>query len=100
MAKGKNAAALFEVIHADRRFGKKTSPADSMSTPKWWFKGKGKARASGPSPVTAAAPAHHSPAPDPLEFLPAVPADPTARSLDVKVNPDRQEINFKLTYTS
>ena len=54
MAKGKHAAALFEVIHADRRFGKKTSPADSLSTPKWWFKGKGKARPSG-TPTAAAA---------------------------------------------
>ena len=34
MAKGKHAAALFEVIHS----GKDTSGL--LRTPKWWFKGR------------------------------------------------------------
>lgn len=109
MAKGKHAAALFEVIHADRRFGKKTPPALSLSTPKWWFKGKktqappASSAAAAPAAPVAPAPAapHVAGAPEPIEFLPAVPGDPTAaRPVDVKVNPDRQEISFKLTYTS
>lgn len=110
MAKGKHAAALFEVIHADRRFGKKTPPARALSTPKWWFKGK----TTNAQPTNAAAPATAAPAtapapvapcvsaaPDPIDFLPPVPVDSNgARPVDVKVNPDRQEISFKLTYTS
>jgi hypothetical protein len=100
MAKGKHAAALFEVIHADRRFGKKTSPADSLSTPKWWFKGRGKVRLSGTGPATNIPAPSVATAPEPLNYLPSLPGDPTARRVDVKVDPDRQEIAFKLTYTS
>lgn len=107
MAKGKHAAALFEVIHADRRYGKKTSPADSLSTPKWWFKGKGKVRLEGVAPVAPAQSAPPPPVtapvasdPQPIDYLPPALSDPAARQVDVRVNSDRQEINFKLTYTS
>jgi len=104
MAKGKHAAALFEVIHSDRRFGKKTPPSRALATPKWWFKGKSKSN----EPVSSVAPDPAAPpaaarAPEPIDFLPAVPSDvdaaaPTPGSVDVKVNPDRQEISFRLTY--
>jgi hypothetical protein len=107
MAKGKNAAALFEVIHADKRFGKKQTAARALSTPKWWFKGKDRASAAG-----LAAPVAHD-SNDPTQSAPrfeptlhvAAP-DPTAMAsqarppVNVAVNPDRQEIAFKLTYTS
>lgn len=103
MAKGKHAAALFEVIHSDRRFGKKGSPADSLSTPKWWFKGKAKNRTSmatpaGSEPAQAAS--------GPIDYMPSVPSETprvssaAAAAVDVKLNSDRQEIAFKLTYTS
>ncbi len=101
MAKGKHAAALFEVIHADRRFGKKTPPSRALSTPKWWFKGK--KSASDVTAATTAAAGSSSVAapvlsePEPLNYMPSIPAE---RPVDVKVNPDRQEISFKLTYTS
>ena len=39
-------------------------------------------------------------APESIDYMPTVPGDPTARRVDVKVDPDRQEIAFKLTYTS
>ncbi|MGB7157448.1 MAG: hypothetical protein WBD40_05245 [Tepidisphaeraceae bacterium] len=102
MAKGKHAAALFEVIHADRRFGKKTPPSRALSTPKWWFKGKAKAGdAQLGAAVAPASPAPVQPATQPIDYMPAVPgSDPTARPVDMKVNPDRQEISFRLTYNS
>lgn len=113
MAKGKHAAALFEVIHSDRRFGKKGSPADKLSTPKWWFKGKGRDRAtsaamtaSGSGVSSAASPAPMQAAPAPIDYMPSVPNDtsraasPPPPAVDVRVDPDRQEIAFKLTYTS
>jgi len=45
MAKGKNSAALFEVINSGKRTG-----AGMLRTPKWWFKGR-------PSGASDAAPA-------------------------------------------
>lgn len=100
MAKGKHAAALFEVIHSDRRFGKKVSPADSMSTPKWWFKGKNKDRSAASTPI-ASVPTAAPSAPAPIDYMPSVPTNtPRPTPVDVKVDGDRQEIAFKLTYTS
>src|SRR5690348_3798237 len=37
MAKGKHAAALFEVIHSGKR---PEHAAGALRTPKWWFKGR------------------------------------------------------------
>src|SRR5687767_8076292 len=108
MAKGKNAAALFEVIHADKRFGKKQTAARALSTPKWWFKGKDNRSPANSAPA-AAAPAAHDPN-DPTQSAPRFdptlhvaapdPAEPTRPAMNVGMNPDRQEISFKLTYTS
>src|SRR5687768_15424742 len=115
MAKGKNAAALFEVIHADKRFGKKQTAARALSTPKWWFNGKSKIPttsdpANNSSGSSSSAPAARDPN-DPTQTVPrydptlhvAAP-DPTASArpgaVNVAVNPERQEIAFKLTYTS
>src|SRR5690349_25114327 len=106
MAKGKHAAALFEVIHSDRRFGKKVPAADRMSTPKWWFKGKNKDRATSSmaAPAASVAPAASAPvqaAPSPIDYMPSIPNDtPRPAPMDVKVDQDRQEIAFKLTYTT
>jgi hypothetical protein len=100
MAKGKHAAALFEVIHTDRRFGKKTPPARALATPKWWFKGKRTGVADAPVasastsiPVDGPVPL----APEPLDYAPTIASE---RPVDVTLNADRQEISFKLTYTS
>jgi hypothetical protein len=106
MAKGKNAAALFEVIHADKRFGKKQTAARALSTPKWWFKGKDKSPTS--SAPSAAPPAHdpNDPTQSAPRFDPTLhvaapdPTEPPRPVVNVAVNQDRQEISFKLTYTS
>ena len=110
MAKGKNAAALFEVIHADKRFGKKQTAARALSTPKWWFKGKDKSAsvaAAAPAPVAPPAsrdandPTQPAPRFDPAPYVAAPdPTEPQRPAVNVAMNPDRQEISFKLTYTS
>jgi len=97
MAKGKHAAALFEVIHA----GKQTSQSDRsglLRTPKWWFKGRKKEQAAAvPSPVSGPI--------DDKSLMPLAEAESASSSgaspgVDVQLDPDRQLISFKLTYTS
>lgn len=68
MAKGKKAAALFEVIHLAKKGPEKT-PSGALSTPKWWFKGR--------SPSTPAAehtqtPIEESRAPEAPTLTPSV----------------------------
>jgi hypothetical protein len=83
MAKGKNAAALFEVIHTDKRFGKSKDPAEKLSTPKWWFKGRPKAEPAPVDPTVgaaarrAAAAAAAAAEPPPV-FVPPDPGPPPA----------------------
>ncbi len=105
MAKGKHAAALFEVIHADRRFGKKTEPSRAFLTPKWWFKGKQKTAQAAPSqlpPPPAAAERIDSPAA--LETILIPSTDTRSRSLEpahtptyAGMNPARQGLSLRLT---
>lgn len=65
MAKGKHAAALFEVIHSN----KKSEPATgALRTPKWWFKSRPAIRrvpAPQPEVVTAEYPPTITPDPEP-----------------------------------
>ncbi len=63
MAKGKQATALFEVIHASKR-PPKASPGAEFPTPRWWHKGKRQETAlddapADPRPVVAT-PAHEA----------------------------------------
>jgi hypothetical protein len=60
MAKGKHAAALFEVINGgkrDRARGTAADPKPKLDTPKWWFKSRkhdrGAAGGGGAGPLTA-----------------------------------------------
>src|SRR5581483_6000510 len=70
MAKGKHAAALFEVIHNDKRFAKKSSSGmDPLRTPTWWFKGRKGAQESQAGPNTP--PAQN---PSPVAHSPSTPA--------------------------
>ncbi len=65
MAKGKHAAALFEVIHSN----KKSEPAaGALRTPKWWFKSRPAIRrvpSAQPEVVTAEYPPTLTPEPEP-----------------------------------
>lgn len=98
MAKGKHSAALFEVIHSDKRFRTKaaTPGHGSLKTPKWWFKSRDKADESAPKSGSEPTPAEL--AADPT--LAALPASTEPASKPVKLFPERNEISFKLTYTT
>lgn len=62
MAKGKSAAALFEVIHGAKRV--QSSEKSNLNTPKWWFKSKIGGGSGGPA---------HAPAPVDVAPAPAAP---------------------------
>ncbi len=81
MAKGKHAAALFEVIKGDKRLQRTSEGgAGGLRTPSWWFKSRPKNESA-----ADASPAAPLPAPAPVTRM--------------AVNPDRQVISFTLSYT-
>lgn len=101
MAKGKHSTALFEVIHSGNR---PERVAQSLRTPKWWFKG----RPAAPAPAEAPpAPTFEESAPEP-DPEPATqrsytsPARRHERSSAVHFHFDRerQEITVRLRYTT
>jgi hypothetical protein len=126
MAKGKHATALFEVMNKSRLSGGRMPSGASeggFPTPKWWFKSRGGGEVkvmppdepSAPAPVVEVAPppvVEEPPAPrqglrlTPLTSsvdIPEIsPPAPSARlqPVVVSVDPDRQQINLRLSYTS
>jgi hypothetical protein len=101
MAKGKHAAALFEVIHSNKRL----EPASaSLNTPKWWFKG----RPATPAPevvVEPAEPRYSAPAPEPIHrsspSLTTIHGDASRGGRGpavqgVHVDAQRQQLNLKM----
>lgn len=95
MAKGKHAAALFEVIHSNKRFDARPSGAGGrtrsiLRTPKWWFK-----RARGGAPAAVEAPMANSTPPDASHST-----SPGAGGIQVNVDPDGQHVTFRLSYTA
>src|SRR5260221_7813608 len=124
MAKGKHATALFEVMNKTRFAGARTGSTGSgggIPTPKWWFKsrngGDGKTLLSpDEAPQADVEPAPYveealPPRPAPMimppmassvevpDVNPAV-AAPRAQPVAVSVDPDRQQISLRLSYTS
>lgn len=115
MAKGKHAAALFEVIHSDKRFNRKES-GGALRTPKWWFKGQGKSAGAGndnnisaDSTPAGLQPAGFSSSPAGLPHRPALAAEFISGEgggtkilpyMNMTLDSDRQEIAFKISYTS
>lgn len=109
MAKGKHSAALFEVINNGKR---PEAVAQSLRTPKWWFKGR-------QTPAAAAAPAEPPAFGEPEPAAPSA-ADPTvapravtssrsippasssgrSSTVHVDFDPDRKEFTFRLRYTT
>ena len=61
MAKGKRAAALFEVIQASKEKEQLRAKGGGFLTPSWWFKGQ--SRANGNSKANGAAATPPPPAP-------------------------------------
>ncbi|MDB5329023.1 MAG: hypothetical protein JWP03_174 [Phycisphaerales bacterium] len=82
MAKGKHAAALFEVIHGNKNID--TRGGSALRTPKWWFKGRPEAEVPGPvatapAPTTSPSltrPAYVAPRIAAVESMPATPPVP------------------------
>jgi hypothetical protein len=95
MAKRKNAAALFEVIHADKRFAPRRA-VWTMPSPFGWLRRRGNGDAS----VSAS---------DMMESAPSQPAEPSQPSRlwslippmpRMLLDPDRHVVDLKLSYTT
>jgi hypothetical protein len=122
MAKGKHATALFEVMNKSRFAGGRVTSGTSeggFPTPKWWFKSRNgsEVKVMPPdepvAPVTIAPPVvEEPPAPrqglrltplassiDIPELAPPAPSQ-RPQPVAVSVDPDRQQINLRLSYTS
>jgi hypothetical protein len=108
MAKGKHSAALFEVINSSKR---PERVAQSLRTPMWWFKGRQTPIAARGADTTVVADTEFAPAPSaPVAVAePRMPAPRQAVShyggsrssaVHVDFNRDRQEITFRLRYTT
>jgi hypothetical protein len=100
MAKRKNAAALFEVIHADKRFAQPRRPVWNMPSPLSWLRRRG----NGDGHVAVdVAPAVMEPggqaapaAPrEPSKFWSLIPPMPR-----VLLDPDRHVMDLKVSYTT
>src|SRR5688572_17158130 len=101
MAKGKQAAALFEVIHSSRQYDR-VGARGLLRTPKWWFKRR---NGNGSTPAPGAA---QLALPAPLE--PAGPAAVISSSsssasagpggIRIHVDPDGQHVTLRLSYTA
>jgi hypothetical protein len=126
MAKGKHAAALFEVMNKTKFPGGRNGSSSGgggggIPTPKWWFKSSngGSGRSSAAAVVEAEPPLEQTPdyaeethvraAPvvmPPLASSIEVPVTaptitpPRAQPVAVSVDPDRQLISLRMSYTS
>src|SRR5438132_11884683 len=89
MAKRKHAAALFEVIHQDKRFPSRHGGAWSWSGPKSWFARRAKAQA-----VSDVAPRGPSLLTRLLNAMPSVPR------IGLEMDAEHQEVRLPLSYTS
>jgi hypothetical protein len=107
MAKGKHSAALFEVINSTKR---PESIAQSLRTPKWWFKGRQTPGSAAPAeppsfdepatPVASAPDPTAAPRASTMRSMP--PASTAGRSSAVHLdfNRERQELTLRLRYTT
>jgi hypothetical protein len=95
MARRKNSAALFEVIHADKRFKpSKTWSMPSIPSPLAWLR----RRASEASVESTPAPAPAEPrSSQPSRLWSLLPSMPR---VGMDLDPDRQVVSFRLTYTT
>lgn len=128
MARNKYSTALFEVIHADKRFQKKTTREGALRMPKWWSKGRTgtpaaeaeeapfvvspEAASAAPTTPVEAPPAEPEPsptAPEPADGIDfdAPPQDPTQpkragrrSGRKVALDPDRHELTLRVRYNT
>ena len=97
MARRKNAAALFEVIHSDNRFPRRQGGGWSLRAPRWLRR---REKSSEPAPV----------APATIDYEPAAPRGPSLLSrlaalippmprIGLALDAERQLVRFQLSYT-
>lgn len=102
MARGKHSTALFEVIHSAR---KPERIAQSLRTPKWWFKGRPESSA-GSEPVSrfedtpVAEPSIPSAPPPPPVRASSPPRSPRSSAIYFDFDRDRKELTLRLRYTT
>jgi hypothetical protein len=104
MAKGKHSTALFEVIHSGK---KPDRVAQSLRTPKWWFKSRHQSKVTSPPPVPSfeAEPQYvEEDRQEPVEEAPVTRMRPSRsdRSSGIRFgfNRNNQEFTFQLRYTT
>ena len=104
MAKGKHSAALFEVINSPRNLKRPDIAAESLRTPRWWFKGGQSPRAS-----QAAQPASPPSFAEPETQLALLPTPARARvaapigsrsAVHLAFDPDQKEFTLRMRYTT
>jgi hypothetical protein len=92
MAKGKRAAALFEVIQAAKEREQLRAKGGGFLTPSWWFKGQKKANGEPatpqPSPARSETPAEKAPAIIPAPIMPET--EDVADSVDSAAHVDEE----------
>src|SRR5437879_5624970 len=93
MAKRKHAAALFEVIHHDKRFPSRHAGAWSWSGPKSWFARREK-KAEVIADVAPRGPRGPSLLTRLLNAMPSVPR------IGLEMDAERQEVRLRLSYTA
>jgi len=92
MAKGKQAAALFEVINRGKRPDQQVGMTGALRTPRWWFKRNSQGQSTAPLPIPGqSAPPSLSSSPSPSESM---------RRPGISFDPDHQTIPLKLTDTT
>ena len=95
MAKGKHSTALFEVIHSAR---KPERVAQSLRTPKWWFKSRHSSVSQPPAdptyPDRDPTASSGEPASRPSHY------DDRSSTVHMDFDPGRKEITFRLRYTT
>jgi hypothetical protein len=87
MAKRKRAAALFEVIHADKRFPSRHGSGSTIAS--WWTR-----RSKGSSSIDESAPSGPSLLTRLFSCIPEIPR------IGLQMDPERQEVRFHLSYTA
>jgi hypothetical protein len=107
MARRKNAAALFEVIHSDNRFSPRHQPSSWSPRPPGWLRRMFSRSPSGAAPMpvetldyAAPEPATQSaPRGGPSLLSRMVSAMPSMPRIGMSLDPERQLVRFQLSYT-
>ncbi|MCC6422359.1 MAG: hypothetical protein IT447_02685 [Phycisphaerales bacterium] len=92
MAKGKHAAALFEVINRGKKPDQQVGMTGALRTPRWWFKRNAQGHSAPPPAATGQS---ETPSLSPTPTL-----GDAMRRPGISLDTDKQTISLKLTYTT